>query len=142
MNYCYCAFDAICNQPCDEELPKAPMFVTWTINGKLRGCVGSFSESNIHDIAIKAANDSRFEPIQPSEIPYLMCCVNILHTFEPTTAYDWVVGTHGVTVENRGTYLPIVPVEQSWDAHQTIKHLIDKASLDYDMRHKYSYTRF
>ena len=46
-----------------------------------------------------ATADSRFAPIQASELPHLKCKVSLLTHFEQDRCwYDWDVGTHGIII--------------------------------------------
>jgi AMME syndrome candidate gene 1 protein len=59
--------------------------VTWktTRDQRLRGCIGTFSDLNLHsglkEYALTSAlKDSRFDPISRDELPRLTVSVNIL----------------------------------------------------------------
>lgn len=119
-----------------------PLFVTWKIgrDQRLRGCIGTFSEMNLHsglkEYALTSAlKDSRFDPITRDELPRLSVSVSILQGFEEARGYlDWTLGVHGIRIEfhnERGskrtaTYLPAVATEQGWDQIQTIDSLLRK----------------
>ncbi|KAG5683679.1 hypothetical protein PVAND_012945 [Polypedilum vanderplanki] len=119
-----------------------PLFVTWKIgrDQRLRGCIGTFSEMNLHsglkEYALTSAlKDSRFDPISKDELPRLSVSVSILQGFEEARGYlDWTLGVHGIRIEflnERGskrtaTYLPAVATEQGWDQIQTIDSLLRK----------------
>ncbi len=69
--------------------------------------LGTFSKEPIeHNLpkyaAISAFQDRRFEPITKEEVPRLSCSVSLLTNFEKRNdAFDWEVGTHGITIELR-----------------------------------------
>lgn len=47
---------------------KVPIFVTWMLDGELRGCIGTFEHSNLSKVLsqyalISALEDDRFDPI-------------------------------------------------------------------------------
>ena len=71
--------------------------LTMTIVFSLRGCIGCFDELNlssgIYDYALTAAlRDSRFKPVQESEIKELSCTVSLLTDFEPCRdPFDWTL---------------------------------------------------
>ncbi|CRL03992.1 CLUMA_CG017111, isoform A [Clunio marinus] len=122
-----------------------PLFVTWKIgrDQRLRGCIGTFSELNLHsglkEYALTSAlKDSRFDPISRDELPRLTVSVSILQGFKEARDYlDWTLGVHGIRIEfvnERGskrsaTFLPNVATEQGWDQIQTIDSLLRKGGF-------------
>lgn len=54
---------------------KYPLFVTWHKNGSLRGCIGTFDDSEplgqtlMEYSLIAAVEDDRFPPISAKELP-------------------------------------------------------------------------
>eukprot|EP00527_Entomoneis_sp_CCMP2396_P008826 CAMPEP_0198143790 /NCGR_PEP_ID=MMETSP1443-20131203/10406_1 /TAXON_ID=186043 /ORGANISM="Entomoneis sp., Strain CCMP2396" /LENGTH=182 /DNA_ID=CAMNT_0043807077 /DNA_START=70 /DNA_END=615 /DNA_ORIENTATION=- len=118
-----------------KEGVKCPMFVTWEKKREqslddvydLRGCIGSLSPLPVATALTKyalisALQDTRFNPIHPSELPMLRVAVSLLVKYEPCqTAYDWTVGIHGIIIQftvdgtsYSATYLPEVAQEQGW----------------------------
>jgi uncharacterized protein (TIGR00296 family) len=79
--------------------------------------------------------DSRFDPIEPRELPRLECGVTLLTDFEPAAdPMDWTLGENGIQIEfvyhhrrMGATYLPDVPAEQGWTKEETIISLMRKA---------------
>lgn len=69
------------------------LFVTWTrtLDGRLRGCLGSLSPlclaTGLPEYARLSARDSRFPPITLAEVSGLDCAVSVLHSFE--RGRDW-----------------------------------------------------
>ena len=65
----------ILQHPADFDTIKAPLFVTWMKNGDLRGCIGTFAEDGklgetlARYSLIAALQDTRFSPIETSELP-------------------------------------------------------------------------
>lgn len=123
-----------------------PLFVTWKIgkDKKLRGCIGTFNEMELHEglreyAVTSALKDSRFNPVTRDELPRLHVSVSILCHFEDGDNFlDWEIGVHGIRIEfytERGgkkktaTYLPDVPPEQGWDKIQTIDSLLRKGGF-------------
>eukprot|EP01117_Protostelium_nocturnum_P002350 TRINITY_DN1301_c0_g1_i2.p1 TRINITY_DN1301_c0_g1~~TRINITY_DN1301_c0_g1_i2.p1 ORF type:complete len:203 (+),score=52.63 TRINITY_DN1301_c0_g1_i2:136-744(+) len=126
-----------------------PLFVSWhkhsTKNKEehnLRGCKGTFSALKLHEglaefSIVSAFKDSRFKPMEFSEITRLSCSVNLLFQFEEVpSVYDWEIGTHGIIIDfvdpksgrkRNATYLPKVAPEQEWDKDETLHSLIEKA---------------
>jgi len=133
---CRVVYDHIVKEP--KNLESCPLFVTWTINGNLRGCIGCFEPQEfpigLYEYAkIAAFEDPRFSPITKSEIQELECEVSLLHSFEPCKdPFDWEVGIHGVIFEYNGhnaTFLPEVAAEQNWNKLQTLHQLAKKSGL-------------
>ena len=101
-------------------------FVTVYINGKLRGCIGTFSEKealydNVHQLAIQAATeDRRFEPLKENEIKGLTVEISVLLPRRKITGPEEIeIGKHGVYMIHgikRATLLPQVAVEYGWTA--------------------------
>lgn len=63
-------------------------------------------------------NDTRFSPIKLSELKDLDVAVSLLVDYEPCSALDWQVGTHGIIIKYKGrsaVFLPEVAEEQGWD---------------------------
>jgi uncharacterized protein (TIGR00296 family) len=63
----------------------SPLVVTWKTgrDQRLRGCIGTFSEMNLHNglkeyALTSALKDSRFDPITREELPRLTVSVSIL----------------------------------------------------------------
>eukprot|EP00095_Tigriopus_kingsejongensis_P002894 maker-scaffold513_size150706-snap-gene-0.22 protein:Tk02894 transcript:maker-scaffold513_size150706-snap-gene-0.22-mRNA-1 annotation:"conserved hypothetical protein" len=147
----YYCFDVLYSHLFHMEPPRVPafpnhfypLFVTWKIGKekKLRGCIGTFNEMELHDglkeyAVTSAVKDSRFNPVVRDELPRLHVSVSILCHFEDGSDFlDWEIGIHGIRIEfyaERGgkkrtaTYLPEVPPEQGWDKVQTIDSLLRK----------------
>ncbi len=83
------------NLPKELLKRKAGAFVTIKKQGKLRGCIGTYlpTEENIAKEIIKnsisaAAEDPRFPPITPNELPYLSYIVYVLEKPEPVKNID------------------------------------------------------
>jgi uncharacterized protein (TIGR00296 family) len=117
---------------------KFPLFVTWTKQGSLRGCIGTFSAQpllkGLQEYALTAAlRDDRFRPMQAAELASLECEVSLLHSFERCqNPLDWEVGVHGTDFEfgrYSSTFLPEVAEEQKWTKEETLKQLARKAGL-------------
>ncbi|KAH6569328.1 hypothetical protein BASA60_008248 [Batrachochytrium salamandrivorans] len=145
---CYC-FEALLSHfnGCQAPLPtfedaEYPLFVTWTVskNDQLRGCIGNFSPMPLHsglkEYALTSAlQDTRFSPIQRSDLAHLTCGVSLLINFENGANWqDWKIGKHGIRIafedengrKRSATYLPEVAEEQGWDHIQAIDSLLRK----------------
>lgn len=150
---CYFCFDVLYCHLFHLDPPRVPsftndmypLFVTWKIgkDKKLRGCIGTFNEMQLHhglrEYAVTSAmKDSRFSPVGRDELPKLHVSVSILcHFVDAADFLDWEIGVHGIRIEfytERGnkktaTYLPEVPREQGWDKIQTIDSLLRKGGF-------------
>jgi len=104
-------------------------FVTLTNQGRLRGCIGTFSPTMalarmIVEMGQAAAHDPRFphDPITPSELSELTVEVSVLSPLEKTTEPEKLeVGTHGIYIVSQmgsGCFLPEVATDMGWDAEQ------------------------
>jgi len=124
-----------------------PLFVTWNKESKrsgdisLRGCIGTFSERNIHSgireyAIVSAMKDRRFSPVTKSEIPQLHVAVSLLMNFEDVAdVWAWEIESHGIWIDfedpqgikRNATYLPEVAGEQGWTKQEAIESLIRKS---------------
>ncbi|MDH4321369.1 MAG: AmmeMemoRadiSam system protein A [Desulfobulbaceae bacterium] len=136
---------------CDAELLAQPalqarrgVFVTLTVGGQLRGCIGSLIATGtivegVRDNAINAAfHDPRFAPLQPYEFDQIEIEVSVLTDPAPL-AYDdgddliakLRPGLDGVIIAkggHRATFLPQV-WKQLPDPDSFLTHLCQKAML-------------
>ena len=122
-------------------------FVTLTLNGALRGCIGHIlpQESLIEGVRINAINaafrDPRFRPLGQNEFEKIKVEVSILTEPKPlpyTDANDLLAklrpGTDGVIIRkgyHQATFLPQV-WEQLPNKKDFLSHLCLKAGLDRD----------
>jgi uncharacterized protein len=114
-------------------------FVTLTVNGELRGCVGTFTPAGslaatvARMAASAAAEDPRFAPVQESELDELDVHVSALDPRRRMRdATELVVGRDGVLVQlgwHRGALLPRVAVEEGWDPVTFLERTCLKAGL-------------
>ncbi len=117
-------------------------FVTLTIGGELRGCIGEIFPRRaladvVRDHALDAAfNDPRFPPLTAAELPQVRIEISALTPPTPVASYrDIVIGKHGMVLElgNRSAvFLPQVAPEQGWDLSATLTQLARKAGLPAD----------
>jgi len=127
-----------------QLLAKKGCFVTLTIKGELRGCIGNIlpdrplAESVVSNARLAALSDTRFSPVTPAELPDIDVEVSVLST--PTQLHfisaddlmkklrphvDGVVLKIG---EHRATFLPQV-WDQLPDPNDFLNHLTTKAGL-------------
>lgn len=125
-------------------LAKKGCFLTLTIKGELRGCIGNIlpdrplADAVIGNARLAALNDSRFSPVTPAELPDIDVEVSVLST--PTQLHfisaddlmkklrphvDGVVLKIG---EHFATFLPQV-WDQLPDPNDFLNHLTTKAGL-------------
>jgi AmmeMemoRadiSam system protein A len=130
-----------------KYLERRGTFVTLTIDGALRGCIGHIipQESLIEGVRINAVNaalhDPRFRPLSKNEFPKIRIEVSILTEPEPLSFSDandlsmkLRAGIDGVIIKKsfrQATFLPQV-WEQLPDKSSFLSHLCMKAGLDGD----------
>ncbi|MBP3730045.1 MAG: AmmeMemoRadiSam system protein B [Mailhella sp.] len=141
-------------KPCNEFLPffdkstffelqqKRAVFVTLTMQKRLRGCIGEVLPMRplwqaVTARAISAAfEDSRFEQLRPEELGKTEIEVSVLTPPEAISSYrEIVIGRHGVILQKNGrgaVFLPQVAPEQGWDVPTMLAHLSLKAGLPAD----------
>lgn len=118
----------------------APCFVSLkTLDGELRGCIGTIEPSRdtlaqeIVANAISAAtNDPRFDPVRIDELSNLRYSVDVLFPPEKAVMADLDPAVFGVIVEDesgarRGLLLPDIP--GITDAHQQVEIAARKAGI-------------
>jgi uncharacterized protein (TIGR00296 family) len=137
---------AACNEPSLTPVfsRKRGVFVTLTMRGELRGCIG-FPYPHyplgdaIREAAVCAAlQDPRFPPVTAKELLLLHIDITILTVPELLTADPRArpgcieIGRHGLIVQGLGTsglLLPQVPVEWGWNSTEFLDHTCRKAGL-------------
>ena len=115
------------------------VFVSIHLGTDLRGCVGIIAPStplyeSVSGCAVAAASrDSRFKPIQLSELAEAEFEISVLTAIEPVTDLQRIeIGTHGLIVSRgnaRGLLLPQVAVQQHWDRDRFLGETCRKAGL-------------
>jgi AmmeMemoRadiSam system protein A len=120
-------------------MEKRGVFVSIHLHGDLRGCVGTIAPStplyqSVAGCAEAAAfRDSRFKPLQLSELPEADFEISVLSPIEEVTDIRNIeVGTHGLIVSKgnaRGLLLPQVAVQQQWDRERFLGETCRKAGL-------------
>ena len=114
-------------------------FVTLTLNGMLRGCIGSIVGyeplyQNVWRMAQSAAfQDPRFPALTEKEWKQCHAEISVLSAAEPCPDPEKIiVGKHGLILQyagRTGVFLPQVPVEQGWDRGLFLEHLCQKAGV-------------
>lgn len=123
---------------------KRGVFVTLTISGKLRGCIGfPYPYLPLADAIKQAAmaaalEDPRFPQVQAHELQDIELEVTVLTVPQPLTCEPAerpaavLVGKHGLIVQGMGTsglLLPQVATEYGWDSTTFLDHTCAKAGL-------------
>jgi AmmeMemoRadiSam system protein A len=121
---------------------KRGAFVTLTVDGDLRGCIGyplpvkPLDETVIEMAVAAASQDTRFKPLASNEMIRLKIEISVLGLPEPVSSpMEVEVGRHGIIISkgfNRGLLLPQVPVEHGWDRETYLRHGCLKADLSPD----------
>ena len=130
-----------------EFKEKRGVFVTLTLNGELKGCIGYIEPIKtiyqaVKENALSAAfNDPRFNPVTEPELAKLRIEISILsqpELLKYSSPVDLLqklkIGIDGVILRNRGksaTFLPQV-WEQLPDKVVFLEHLSRKAGLNKD----------
>ncbi len=114
-------------------------FVTLTIDGRLRGCIGEIPPERplaqtVRDRAVDAAfGDPRFTPLTARELAEVHIEISALTPPAAVDGYDDIVlgrdGIYLIKGLHRAVFLPQVAVEQGWDLDETLTHLASKAGL-------------
>jgi MEMO1 family protein len=115
-----------------EIMQETGAFVSVYIGKSLRGCIGTFSESdplyeNVKKMAVSAAfTDSRFRPIRKKETDQLLIEISVLtprkRIYNPN---EIVIGRHGIYIisgTNRGTLLPQVAEKNQWSSLEFLEY--------------------
>jgi uncharacterized protein (TIGR00296 family) len=134
----------------DEELKKEfsakrGAFVTLTIYGELRGCIGIVEQiyplwqTIVHAAESAAFEDPRFERLAKEELEKVKVEVSVLtepKLIKVKDASDYTkeirIGKDGLIIEGefgKGLLLPQVAVEWKWDQEQFLGHTCEKAGL-------------
>ena len=117
------------------------LFVTLRQDGRLRGCMGSFSPetdmlATLQQVAVSASHDPRFSgrPITPADLPDIEIEISVLSKPEETDdPLSLELGRHGILIENpagRGCFLPQVATEFAWSKEEFLARCCsEKAGL-------------
>jgi AmmeMemoRadiSam system protein A len=114
-------------------------FVTLTIGGALRGCIGHVIGvvplwQAVEENAVAAAfSDPRFPPLTSEELDQARIEISVLSPLRRVSPETVVVGRDGVLVASgasRGLLLPQVATEYGWDRETLLDHACRKAGLE------------
>lgn len=121
----------------------AGAFVSLYMGGRLRGCIGNFAPDKplymvVQEMTLAAAlNDSRFAPVEASELEYISIEVSVLTPLQLITSVDeFQLGKHGIYMskgDKSGTFLPQVAQSSGWSTEEFLGRCSrDKAGLGYE----------
>lgn len=135
-----CREPALPQPPTDVLRRHFGAFVTLTLGGRLRGCIGHIVGdrplfTTIACMAQAAAfDDPRFPPLSPREFEALSIEISILSPLTLCPDPQLVeVGRHGLLLRRgcrSGLLLPQVPVEWGWDRETFLDQTCCKACLE------------
>jgi AmmeMemoRadiSam system protein A len=121
--------------PRPEFNQPAAIFVTLTVGGQLRGCIGSLEpRSTLADMTASFAGsaafeDPRFAPVTEAELKKIKIEISLLSPLERVAGPEEVQkGVHGVYVKagrRSGTYLP-----QVWEHFETRAEFLTSLCLE------------
>ena len=113
----------------------AAIFVTLTLDGRLRGCIGSLEpRGTLADMvgayaAAAAFEDPRFDPVSASELEKIEIEISVLSPLTHVQGAEQIKeGLHGVYVKSgrrSGTYLP-----QVWEHFSTKEEFLSSLCLE------------
>ncbi len=118
-------------------------FVTITIDGSLRGCIGRFTSPDplwevVGSMALEAAfGDPRFSPLTITEYPGIHLEISVLGPMKKITDISQIkIGKHGIYLKKgyrSGTFLPQVASERGWSVTDFLGYCArDKAGIGWD----------
>ncbi len=121
---------------------KRGAFVTLTIGGQLRGCIGYVDpikplwQAVVENAVNAAVNDPRFGPVAPRELGLIHIEISAMTPLKPVSdASEVEVGRHGLMISKgfcRGLLLPQVATEYGWNRDQFLRYTCQKAGLPMD----------
>jgi AmmeMemoRadiSam system protein B/AmmeMemoRadiSam system protein A len=118
-------------------------FVTITIDGDLRGCIGRFTSPDplwevVGTMAAEAAfSDHRFSALTKLEYPSIHIEISVLGPMRKVQSAEEIrIGQHGIYLKKgyrSGTLLPQVAEERGWTVEQFLGYCArDKAGIGWD----------
>lgn len=126
----------------DRLREKGGVFVTFTNQGRLRGCIGHFPADTplykiVSQMAVAAATqDYRFyyNPVTLEELDQLRIEISVLSPMKRITDVNQIrMGVDGIYIKQgaqAGTFLPQVATETGWSREEFLNHCCqDKAGL-------------
>jgi AmmeMemoRadiSam system protein B/AmmeMemoRadiSam system protein A len=121
---------------------KTGVFVSVYVNDELRGCIGGFAQDKslnhlLHQMAIAALGDRRFDKVQPEELENMTLEISVLSPLKKITSAEEIeLGRHGIFIRkglNTGTFLPQVADKTGWNRAEFLGRCSrDKAGLGWE----------
>jgi AmmeMemoRadiSam system protein B/AmmeMemoRadiSam system protein A len=121
---------------------QAGAFVSIYVDGKLRGCIGSFCEGRslaevVCRMAASATNDRRFSPVEKNELDRLTIEISVLTPLKKIKSADEIIlGKHGIYIKkgwSSGTFLPQVALKYGFTLDEFLGRCSrDKAGIGWD----------
>jgi len=128
--------------PNDSLAENRGAFVTLTINGMLRGCIGRIEATDplwniVAEMAVAAAfKDPRFPPLTREEFDRVEIEISVLSPLAPVNdVSEIVIGRHGLYIRKgpfSGLLLPQVASSRNWDVTTFLQETCRKAGLKAD----------
>jgi AmmeMemoRadiSam system protein A len=127
-----------------QDVAHSGAFVTLKNEGRLRGCIGTFSPSGtlpetIREMTVASSKDPRFfdDMITAAELDQLEIQISVLSPLERTSdPLSLELGEHGIYIVSgarTGCFLPQVATEVGWSKEEFLSHCCcDKAGLAAD----------
>ena len=118
-------------------------FVSLHVNGKLRGCIGNFSQDIplykvVQEMTISSATrDYRFTPVEANDLNKIDIEISVLTPMKKIESIDEIIlGKHGIYIRKgsrTGTFLPQVGTQTGWTLEDFLGHCArDKAGIGWD----------
>lgn len=116
------------------------VFVTLKKDGRLRGCIGSFTSNKplpmtVSNLAVSSAfNDYRFSAVSKKELKKIKIEISVLTPMKKIQNINEIeLGKHGIYIKKEGksgTFLPDVATDTGWSLIEFIERCaVDKAGL-------------
>ena len=125
-----------------SRMEHAGIFVTITVRGELRGCVGDLDAGHsVREALVRASqgaatSDRRFHALTERELGDMALDVTVLEPMQRIRGIEEVqIGVHGLFIEfegQRGILLPQVARDRKWTAERFLKAVCEKAGLPAD----------
>lgn len=123
----------------DSLKQKCGVFVTLTIDGELRGCIGYIIGDKplyelVYEVAKKSAfEDPRFYPLTEEEVDHIEIEISVLSPPKRINSIDEIkIGEHGLIIQKgpfHGLLLPQVATKYNWTVKEFLEHTCLKAGL-------------
>ena len=117
-------------------------FVTLHVDGKLRGCMGTFAWRSTHTEIVQqmalyaSTRDPRFPSIDESDLSSMTVEISVLSSPIEVGGLDEIqIGRDGLIISHqnaRGVLLPQVATDRDWDVKTFLEHTCLKAGLPTD----------